>query len=48
MVDTSLNTDGVALQGEPDADGLEPSADELADERPEPDSRTSPDQPAAS
>ncbi len=36
------------LPDEPEDEGIAPEADELADEQPEPDSRTSPDEPAAS
>jgi hypothetical protein len=48
MGETSVSDEPVAVLDEPDAEGLAPDADELADEQPEPDSRTSPDEPAAS
>jgi hypothetical protein len=48
MVETSVSDEPVAVLDEPDAEGLAPDADELADEQPEPGSRTSPDEPAAS
>jgi hypothetical protein len=48
MVETTLSDELFEVLDEPGAEGLAPEADELADEQPEPDSRTSPDEPAAS
>jgi hypothetical protein len=47
MVETSPSDELAAVLDEPDAEGIAPEGDELADEQPEPDSRTSPDEPSA-